>query len=289
MNSSIGWHSFGESNIEFLVVDRRAPQHSVRRFSVNTEFIGNFERVYTEGDNTELLPSSAVNNTVLAFAQRHIAAEPEHYARALAERFLTACPTARVVETTVVVSAFEPLRLSDGNSSREFAPSGQEKQSATARIDREGRITICGGIRGMQLFKTTGSHFKGFLCDQYTTTPVFDDRALGMEIDIRWFPKGSNTEFACCRQRARQAVLDAFAEHISHSSEHTCYVLADAVLTACPEIFRSVVTGVHQTRRLADMSAYGCDNPGEIYVVDDAQATTVAAEAIRSTLHREEA
>ncbi|KPI33181.1 urate oxidase [Actinobacteria bacterium OV450] len=285
MTSKIGRHRFGESNIEFLAVNRRTPRHSVRRFNVKIDFVGNFQRVYTRGENTELLPSSAVNNTVLAFAQRHISDEPERYATALVDHFLAACPAAQVVEAHVAVSGFEPLRLSGGDSFTNFSPPGQERQSARARINREGNISISGGIRGMQLFKTTGSHFKGFRRDQYTTTPVLDDRALGMEIDVRWFTKRSGIDFASCRQRARQAVLDAFAVHVSHSSEHTCYVLGDAVLAACPEISRSIITGAHQTRRLADMSAFGYKNPGEIYMVDDAQATTVAAEAVRSTSH----
>ncbi|MFF4159397.1 hypothetical protein [Streptomyces sp. NPDC001678] len=58
--------------------------------------------VYSDGDNTRLIPVSSISNSVLAIGARHAASEPESYAFALAERFLAATACVLTAEVTLL-------------------------------------------------------------------------------------------------------------------------------------------------------------------------------------------
>ncbi len=275
----IGDHAYGESGIEFLLVDRERPEHRVRRMRADVRFLADLPEVYEDGDNTRLLPTGAINNAVLALGARHTAAEPEAYAHALAECFLSAAPPVTTVDLRLSASELTPLDAGAPTPGvRHFTAAPPPRDHAHVTLARDGEAVVRGGLRDVELFVTAGATFTGFARDAFTTTEVFTDRVFGARLDVTWrFAEDSeDSDYGDCRSRARRAVADAFAGHTSRSSQHTFHHLGTAVLDACPEVAEVLVEGAHLTRALVDLGPFGMENTGRVYTAADGQRSTVS-------------
>ncbi|MFI9234961.1 hypothetical protein [Streptomyces sp. NPDC053079] len=282
MGHVIGDHSYGESGIEFLLVDRARPEQRVRRIRADVRFLADLPEVYQDGDNARLLPTGAISNTVLALGAVHTASEPEAYALALSERFLAAAPPVGTVDLRLSSSDLAPLAAgAPPPGVRHFAAAPLPRDHAGVTLSREGPPLVCGGLRDVELFVTAGATFTGFARDEYTTTQVFTDRVFGARLDVTWRLAEGEVDYGDCRDRARRALTEAFTEHISRSSQHTFHQLGSAVLDACPDVVEVRVEGAHLTRSLVDLGPFGMENDGRVYTAADGQCSTVSV-----TVHR---
>ncbi len=74
----------------------------------------------------------------------------------------------------------------------------------------------------------------------------------------------------CCAQAfIVAALLKEFAAHDSMSVQHTLFDMGNAALDAAPEIARIKLTMPNLHHLLADLSAFGQDNPNHIFVPID--------------------
>ncbi|MFD7233865.1 hypothetical protein ACFWAT_00975 [Streptomyces syringium] len=277
MGHIIGDHAYGESGIEFLLVDREQPGQRVRRMRADVSFVVDLPEVYRDGDNARLIPTGAINNTVLALGAQHTDAEPEAYALALAERFLAAIPPVETVDLHLWSSELTPLETGAQHPGvRHFGAASLPRDHAHVTLPRDGEPVVRGGLRDVELFVTGGATFTGFARDEYTTTQVFTDRVFGARLDVTWQLAEGSTGRRCVRSRALQAVVEAFTAHTSRSSQHTFHELGAAVLDACPEVTVVRVEGAHLTRSLVDLSPFGRENDGRVYTASDSQRSTVS-------------
>jgi urate oxidase len=80
--------SYGKSRIRLVRVTRHGDRHEVRDCTVAVTFEGSYDRSYTDGDNTDVLPTDTMKNTVYALAAQHATKEPETFGALLARHFL---------------------------------------------------------------------------------------------------------------------------------------------------------------------------------------------------------
>ncbi|MCF3101798.1 hypothetical protein IPZ58_09400 [Streptomyces roseoverticillatus] len=284
MGHSIGDHAYGECGIEFLLVDRSGPQQRVRRFRADVRLLMDHPEVYRDGDNTRLIPVSSISNSVLALGARHTASEPETYALALTEHFLTA--DQRVLTADVHLTAYEFTPLPSGlptSAAQHFSVLTRHQDHTHLTLPRHGEPVLRSGLLNMELFATGGATFTGFTRNAYTTTQAFADRVFGARMNVTWRHSGTDTNHGKCRARAEQAVVKAFSEHTSRSSQHTFHHLGAAVLDACPEVAEVHVEGAHLTRSLVDLTPFGVGNEGCVYTVaDHHQQSTVTVNIHRT-------
>lgn len=287
MGHAIGDHAYGESGIEFLLVDRSPSRHRVRRFRVDVRLGMDHPEVYRDGDNNRLVPASSFVNSVLCLGARHTGAEPETFALSLAEHFLAREHQPRIADVHVTCGELEGVAADPARQpgTRHFGPTARPRTYAHVTLPNDGEPTVRGGLRDVELFVTGGATFTGFARDAYTTTQVFTDRVFGARVDVTWHhsaPGSRGVDHRACRLRAEHAVTDAFTGHTSHSSQHTFYQLGAAVLDACPEIAHVRVEGAHLTRGLVDLTSFGTDNDGCVYTAADHQQSTVAVDVHRT-------
>ncbi|MBF6047939.1 hypothetical protein GO001_22370 [Streptomyces sp. NRRL B-1677] len=282
MGHSIGDHAYGECGIEFLLVDRAGTRQRVRRFRADVRLLMDHPEVYRDGDNTRLIPVSSISNSVLAIGAQHAASEPESYALALAERFLSATTRVRTADVRLTSSEFSPL-LSDPPTTpaQHFSAPARHQDHVHLTLPRHGEPAVRSGLLNMELFATGGATFTGFARDAYTTTQAVTDRVFGARMNVTWRHAGTGTDHRQCRARAEQAVVKAFGEHTSRSSQHTFHHLGAAVLDACPEVAEVRVEGAHLTRGLVDLAPFGVANESRVYTATDHQQSTVTV-----TIHR---
>src|ERR1700742_2973075 len=81
---------YGKSEIRLVKVSRRAGAHDLRDLTVDGGLGRAFEAAYTAGDNTGLLATDTMRNTVYALAKQYPIDPIEAFGRRLVEHFLAA-------------------------------------------------------------------------------------------------------------------------------------------------------------------------------------------------------
>src|SRR5215210_6857942 len=88
----LGQSSYGKSDIRLVKVKRDTSRHKITDVRVDVALRGDFEAAYVEGDNTGLLATDTMRNTVYALAKDHLAGDIEDFGIKLVEHFLEVSP-----------------------------------------------------------------------------------------------------------------------------------------------------------------------------------------------------
>ena len=118
------------------------------------------------------------------------------------------------------------------------------------------------------MLKTADSAFAGFLRDHYTTLPETRDRLLGTSITAAWQYASGFADYDA-RDAIRRALVETFAGHKSESVQHTLYAMGEAALAACEGIADITISLPNRHYLLADLTPFGLENPGEVFVATD--------------------
>ena len=86
--SEIGANQYGKSSIRLVKVDKRTDRHELRDLTVDIALTGDFAASYTDGDNSLVIATDTMKNTVYAFAPEHLTGSIEAFGLVLATHFL---------------------------------------------------------------------------------------------------------------------------------------------------------------------------------------------------------
>jgi urate oxidase len=139
------------------------------------------------------------------------------------------------------------------------------------------------GVEGLEVLRTTGSGWSGFVRDDLTTLPETDDRILATAVSARWIYAEGGIDYTAAWHAARDAILDAFGDHYSPSVQFTLRRMGRAVLKAVDAIDRVHLSLPNRHHLLYDLSRFGVENPNEIF-----HATTEPYGLIEGTVAREQ-
>src|SRR5262245_50609013 len=84
--------AYGKSSVRLVKVTRRGDRHDLKDLTVGIRFEGDYDQSYTEGDNSGVLPTDTMKNTVYALAAQESVEEPETFGVSLARHFLARNP-----------------------------------------------------------------------------------------------------------------------------------------------------------------------------------------------------
>lgn len=261
-------HRYGKAGVRLLRLDRGGPVHHLLEASVEISLEGPFAEAYSEGDNSRVLPTDTMKNTVYALARTREFATAEAFARLLARHFVD---TKSQVERAVVRVAEKPW-LRHGDHPAAFVAGGEERLTTTVSATAQAE-SVSSGIDGLVVLKSSRSGFEGFPRDGYTLLEETDDRILATRLEARWdYADAGSIDFADARSRIHRGMLDAFADHDSRSVQHTLYEMAEAALAAAPEIERVFLRMPNKHYLLARLEPLGLDNPNHVFVPTDEPA-----------------
>ena len=119
------------------------------------------------------------------------------------------------------------------------------------------------------VLKSTGSEFKGFLVDEFTTLAETDDRILATALTARWRYAEASPDWNAAYDAVRSLMLDAFATTYSRALQETLYAMGTAVLAARPEVDEISFAAPNKHHFLVDLAPFGLDNPGEVFIAAD--------------------
>lgn len=259
-------HRYGKNGVRILRLDRSAEMHQLFEATVDASLEGAFSEAYTEGDNHRVLPTDSVKNTIYALAREQGFDTLEGFALLLARHFVHSQEpversTARIVE--------KPWSRHHGRPSA-FVAEGGVRHMTRVVADTSGAVDMTSGVSGLEILKSADSGFSGFPRDRFTTLEETDDRILATRLEARWhYRRVAGVDFGDTRRRLLQILLDVFADHRSHSMQHTLYRMAEAALAAASEIDRITLRMPNQHYHLAPLEDVGLDNPNHIFVPSD--------------------
>src|SRR5207249_6223807 len=82
-------HQYGKARVRVAKVMRRGNTHTIKEITVAAMMAGDFDSSYTSGDNTKVVPTDTIKNTINVLAKENLGDEIEPFAIALGEHFLS--------------------------------------------------------------------------------------------------------------------------------------------------------------------------------------------------------
>jgi len=260
---------YGKSRVRLVRVKRRDGWHELQEWTVQVLLHGDFASCFTDGDNSRILPTDTMKNTVYSLARSSLATGIEEFAKELAAFFLDRNPQVSAAEVTISEIPWDHVVTQGEASPATFAQSTRELRTTAVVLDRSGPSSVVSGLDNLVLLKTAGSAFTGYMKDSLTTLAETRDRLFGTVVQARWTYASPDASFDALRTTIRNLLLSAFARHQSESVQHTLYALAQNVLENVPQVRDIQLTLPNRHCLLVDLSRFGQDNPNEIFVPTD--------------------
>jgi urate oxidase len=265
----LGENRYGKSRVRLSRITRTADQHDFNEWTVSVLLHGDFETSFTEADNSKILPTDTMKNTVYSIARGSNAATLEEFAMELGDYLVNNNPQVSRASIEIEEKNWKRLKIDGELDATTFKLGGPELQTARTERDRTGNWVVTSGVDGLTILKTTKSAFTGYIKDRLTTLKPATDRIFGTRATIRWDYISPSQNFSEVRSRIIAAVLREFAAHNSMSVQHTLFDMGKAALAATPEIARIHLTMPNLHHLLADLSPFAQDNPNHIFVPID--------------------
>ena len=266
---ALGQNSYGKSRVRVMKVKRHPGHHDVRDWTVEILLEGDFQSCFTDGDNSRILPTDTMKNTVYSLARSSTAECMEEFGKELVAFLLQRNPQVSVARASISEKTWEHLSMHESTHPTTFVQSSGECQTAEVIANRSAAPTVRSGFENLVILKTAGSEFVGFIKDSLTTLPESTDRLFATAIKARWNYLPPTVPFDALRSKIRETLLRVLAGHKSKSVQHTLYAMGEGVLADVREIADIELTMPNKHCLLVDLSRFGQDNPNEIFVPID--------------------
>ncbi len=272
---------YGKSRVRLMKVTRHAHGNDLREWNVQVLLKGDFDSAHVEGDNSKILPTDTMKNTVYSIARSSSATTMEEYARELVDFLLHRNPQVSSAEVTIESVLWKRLIIDGKPHPDSFMRGSNEVQTARVERAQNGAFTVDSGLNNLIILKTAKSAFAGYIKDSLTTLKETYDRLFGTALRAEWVYNTQALDYDAVRSTIRETMLTVFAAHDSKSVQQTLYAMAHAALEAVPQIDEIELTMPNKHCLLVDLSPFGQDNPNEIFVPTDEPHGTIEARVRR--------
>jgi urate oxidase len=267
-NTRLLHHQYGKARVRVLKVTRAGVRHSLKELEVSVMLQGRFESSYTRADNSLVVPTDTMKNTVYVVARRKLGQQNEAFGLELGRHFLAMYPQVTRVEIGLAERAWDRLARRGKPHPHAFIQNRPGRPTARVVCSRS-EETVEAGVEEVLILKSTGSGFAGFPRDRYTTLPETSDRILATKLKATWAYAAKPASYARANARILEAMLQVFADRFSPSVQVTLFEMGEAALKAAPEISRVTLAMPNKHYLLANLAPFALENPNEIFVPTD--------------------
>jgi len=258
----LGPNRYGKAETRLVRVTRDGETHTLTDLNVSIALAGDLSATHLTGDNTGVLPTDTMKNTVYAFAKEHGVGEPEEFALLLARHFRKT--QGQVEQAKITIESYGWDRLGPHSFRREGAQTRIAQVVATADDEQ-----VVSGVTGLTLMNTTASEFHGFIKDRYTTLPETRDRILATAVDARWRHLTPAGDWAASYEGTLEALTTAFVNTYSSSLQQTLFAMGSYALSTRPEIAEIRLALPNKHHYLVDLAPFGLTNENEVFIAGD--------------------
>jgi len=277
---------YGKSRVRLMRVTRHDEHHDLDEWTVEVLLTGDFDSAHTEGDNSKILPTDTMKNTVYFVARGSKAQSIEDFAKELIDYLLERNPQVSGAEVNVQSHLWKRLTIDGEPYPTAFMRGSDERQTTSVSRVGGGPLKIRSGLTNLTLLKTAQSGFVGYIKDNLTTLPETTDRLFGTAVEADW-PYAEEAieqgiDFNKVRRHLREKMITTFAQHDSLSVQQTLYAMAEAALRHTDIIEEVHLLMPNKHNLLVDLGRFGLENPNHIFVPTDEPHGTIEATVRRA-------
>jgi urate oxidase len=273
---------YGKARVRLMKVTRGPDGNTLREWTVKVLLTGDFDTAHYDGDNSKILPTDTMKNTVYFVARNSSATSMEDYAKELVDFLLGRNPQVSAVSVEVEGAMWKRLTIDGKPHPTSFMRGSNEVQTTTVVREKDGPFRISSGLTNLVVMKTADSGFEGYIQDELTTLKETADRLFCTALSAEWHYTVGALDFDATRKAVREAMLATFAGHKSLSVQQTLYAMGKSALEAVAETSHIDLTMPNKHCLLVDLSRFGQDNPNEIFVPTDEPAGHIEATVRRT-------
>jgi urate oxidase len=277
---------YGKSRVRLMRVTKHEGHHDLDEWTVQILLSGDFETAHTLGDNSKILPTDTMKNTVYSIARDSKAESMEDYAMELVDFLLSRNPQVESAEVVVESTLWKRLIVDGKPYPTGFMRGSDERQTTTVSRTQSGNFAVASGLNGLTVMKTAQSGFVGYIKDSLTTLPETTDRLFATALKAEWpytnKAIAEGIDFNKVRTHLREALISTFAKHDSLSVQQTLYAMAEAALAHTDIIDEIYMLMPNKHNLLVDLGRFGQTNPNHIFVPTDEPHGTIEATVRRA-------
>ncbi|KAL4807144.1 hypothetical protein BDV18DRAFT_137009 [Aspergillus unguis] len=243
--STVAAARYGKDNVRVYKVqrDEKTGVQTVTEMTVCVLLEGEIDTSYTKADNSVIVATDSIKNTVFILAKQNPVTPPELFGSILGTHFIHEYKHIHVAHISIITHRWTRLDIDGKPHPHSFIRDSEETRNVQVDVTEGAGIDIKSTINKLTVLKSTGSQFWGFLRDEYTTLPEVWDRILSTDVEATWawkrfsgmedvrktVPKFDETWAA-----ARNITLKTFAEENSASVQATMYKMGELILAHQP-------------------------------------------------------
>ncbi|GAA5930800.1 uncharacterized protein JCM15063_002463 [Sporobolomyces koalae] len=240
---------YGKDKVRVFRVVRNADgKHDVAEYIVKCLVEGEVEKAWTESDNSSIVATDSIKNTINVFAKKSpYVLQPETFALELGLHFVNTYSHLHRVSVDVTQSKWSRIPVRGQPHKHSFVRNGEEKRFTSVVVDASKGVknvtaTCESGIKDLLVLKSTGSSFENYVFDDYTTLKPVDDRIFSTSVECTYtIPIATSAltvealprlgiDFEGIFANVVDTTLEIFAEHNSASVQATLYIMGEKVL-----------------------------------------------------------
>jgi urate oxidase len=257
--------NYGKARVRILKVLRAGKKHSVKELDVQVMLQGDFDAVYTKGDNRFVVATDSMKNTVNVLAKQKLGFETETFGVLLGEHFLKTYRHVSRVEVTLIEHCWNRIPVHGKPHAHSFAEKSAAKPCAKIIVTRE-QTAVESGIEDLLIMKTAASGFENFLRDEFTTLPETGDRIFATKLKAVWLYSRKPKSYSATNTKILDVMLAVFAKNYSVSVQATIFQMGEAALKIAPEISKISIAMPNKHCLLINLSPFGLKNQNELFV-----------------------
>ena len=269
-------HQYGKAENRVVRFQRDTPRHEIVDLNVTSTLRGDFADAYLTGDQTKVLPTDTQKNTIYAYAKEKGIVSVETYALDLARHFVD--DVAPVSGARIDLDSYLWTRATVGGEEHDhtWTRSGSEIRTAAITVSGTGSEQVAhvvAGLREFTVLKSTGSAFKDFLVDEYTTLQPTEDRVMATSLVATWRYDetclADGFDFDAAYDAVKAAMVEQFATVHSYALQQTLWHMGKAAIETVPAVAEVRLAAPNKHHFLYDTARFGIENSGEVFHADD--------------------
>ncbi|KAM4548830.1 uricase [Odontesthes bonariensis] len=272
---------YGKNLVKVLVIRRQGSHHYIIELTANVEITLKSRKDYLTGDNSDIIPTDTVKNTVHALAKIKGVKTIEQFSLDICNHFLTSFNHVLRAKVYMEEAPWRRLEKNGAEHAHAFIYSPEAFRFCDVEQNLSGTPVVHSGVRDMKVLKTTQSGFEGFLRDRFTTLQETKDRCFCTSVYARWqYNKVQDVDFDAAWKTVKETIVERFAGpydrgEYSPSVQKTLYETQVLVLERIPEVEEIEIVMPNQHYFIIDMTKMGIANKNEVLLPLDSPSGNI--------------
>jgi urate oxidase len=270
MPNNLTCHSYGKGAVRLTKVVRNGARHELFEIDAQIQLEGDFAPAYRDGDNTKVIATDSIKNTVYVLAKENAFDSVESFAVNIARPFVATYTQVTPATVDLLQSAWTRIAVDGKPHDHAFTSAGPQRRYTKAVFGRGNAAAIlAGGVRDLLVLKTTASEWRDFVTDRYRTLKDTRDRIIATKVDADWQYNPTSADFPAAAAAIDGAILRTFATQHSLGVQQTLLAMGEAALAASSAIDSISFELPNQHRIPFNLEPFGLKFENDIFVATD--------------------